>query len=179
MRNSARKGLMLVGMVVALSALAVPGWAARGDDKERKSKNGKLEATVGGAQVAVEYGRPNAAGRKIFGALVPWGEIWRAGADEATTVAFDKNVTIEGQPLAAGRYSFFLIPAEGEWTVIFNKVAEQWGAYKYDAASDALRVKVTPATHDMVETLEYAAAGDRVEMRWEKVAVGFAVKVAN
>ncbi len=166
-------------LVLGLFALAGASWAVRGDDKERKSKNGKIEATVGGAQVVVEYGRPNAAGRKIFGALVPWGEIWRAGADEATTVSFDKNVTIEGQPLAAGRYAFFLIPSEGEWTVIFNKVAEQWGAYKYDATSDALRVKVKPAPHDSVETLEYAAAGDRVEMRWEKVAVGFAVKVAN
>jgi hypothetical protein len=174
-----RKKTMACFMVLGLFALAAASWAARGDDKERKSKNGKLEATVGGAQVGIEYGRPNAAGRKVFGALVPWGEIWRAGADEATTISFDKDVTIEGKPLAAGRYALFLIPGEGEWTVIFNKVADQWGAYKYDAASDALRVTVKAAAHDMVETLEYAAAADRVEMRWEKVAVGFSVKVAN
>ena len=134
---------------------------------------------MGGAKVVLEYGRPNVAGRKIFGELVPYGEIWRAGADEATTISFDKNVTIEGKALAAGRYALFLIPTEGDWTVVFNKVADQWGAFKHDAASDVLRVTVKPAAHDMVETLEYAVAGDRVEMRWDKVAVGFTVKAAS
>ena len=103
-----RTKTMACWMLLGLFALAGASWAARGDDKERKSKNGKLEATVGGAQVVVEYGRPNAAGRKIFGALVPWGEIWRAGADEATTISFDKDVTIEGQ--AFGRRSLRALP---------------------------------------------------------------------
>jgi hypothetical protein len=110
---------------------------------------------------------------------VPYGELWRAGADEATTISFDRNVTIEGQALAAGRYALFLIPTANEWTVVFNKVAEQWGAFKHDPASDALRVTVKPAAHALVETLEYAVAGDRVEMRWDTVAVGFTVKAAN
>lgn len=175
MRSKAIFGWMLL----TLFALAGPTWAGRGDDKERKSKNGKVEAVAGGAQVVVEYGRPNVAGRKIFGALVPYGEVWRAGADEATTISFDKNVTIDGKALAAGRYALFLIPAEGDWTVIFNQVADQWGAFKHDAASDALRITVKPGAHDMVETLEYAIAGDRVELRWEKVAVSFAVQAAK
>lgn len=175
MRTKAMTSWMLLG----LFALAGAGWAARGDDKERKSKNGKVEGTAGGAKVVLEYGRPNVAGRKIFGTLVPYGEVWRAGADEATTISFDKNVTIEGQALAAGRYALFLIPTAQDWTVVFNKVADQWGAFKHDAASDALRVTVKPAAHAMVETLEYAVAGDRVEMRWESVAVGFTVKAAN
>ena len=147
--------------------------------RSARARTAKSKAAAGGAQVVVEYGRPNAAGRKIFGSLVPWGEIWRAGADEATTISFDKNVTIEGQPLAAGRYALFLIPSEADWTVVFNKVADQWGAFKHDAASDALRVTVKPAAHDTVETLEYVIAGDRVEMRWEKTAVGFSVKAAD
>lgn len=174
-----RKRVLLSWILLAVFAAAGPTWAARGDDKERKSKNGKLEARVGGAAVVVEYGRPNVGERKIWGALVPFGEVWRAGADEATTISFDKNVIVEGQPLAAGRYAFFLLPTEGSWTVIFSKVADQWGAFKYDAKSDALRFTVKPGVHDMVETLEYAVAGDRVEMRWEKLAVGFSVKVAG
>ena len=175
MRTKAMTSWVLLG----LFALAGASWAARGDDKERKSKNGKAEGAAGGAQIVLEYGRPNAAGRKIFGALVPYGQVWRAGADEATTIAFDKDVAIEGKPLAAGRYALFLIPAEGEWTVVFNKVADQWGAFKHDPASDALRVTVKPAAHAMVETLAYTVAGDRVEMHWDTVAVGFTVKAAS
>ncbi len=174
-----RTKTMACGVVLGLLALAGASWAARGDDKERKSKNGKAEGTAGGVKVVVEYGRPNVAGRKIFGALVPYGQIWRTGADEATTIAFDKNVTIEGKALAAGRYALFLIPGESEWTVVFNKVAEQWGAFKHDPASDALRVGVKPAAHDPIETLEFTVAGDRVEMHWDTVAVGFSVKAAS
>jgi hypothetical protein len=177
-----RKSLMVCGMLLGLFALAgasraVPG--GRGDDKDRKSKNGRVEGSAGGAKVVVEYGRPSVSARKIFGALVPYGEVWRAGADEATTVTFDKNVTIEGKPLAAGRYALFLIPTATDWTVIFNKVPDQWGAYKYDPASDALRVTVKPAAHEMVETLEFVVAGDRVELHWDQVAVGFTVKAAS
>jgi hypothetical protein len=166
---------LLLGLFVVVGA----GWAKRGDDSTRKSKNGKVEGAAGGAAVAVEYGRPNVAGRKIFGALVPYGQVWRAGADEATTVSFDKNVLIEGKALAAGRYALFFIPNEASWTVIFNKVPDQWGAFKHDAASDALRVDVQPAAHDAVETLEYAIAGDRVEMHWDRTSVGFSVKAAS
>ncbi|MEO8195362.1 MAG: DUF2911 domain-containing protein [Thermoanaerobaculia bacterium] len=174
-----RTKVMTSCVLLGLFALAGATWAARGDDRERKSKNGKADGTAGGAQIVLEYGRPNVAGRQIFGVLVPYGQVWRAGADEATTIAFDKDVAIEGKPLAAGRYALFLIPSEGEWTVVFNKIADQWGAFKHDPASDALRVTVKPAAHDRVETLEYAIAGDRVEMRWDTVAVGFSVKAAD
>ena len=174
-----QKRALFSWILLVVLAGAIPTWAARGDDKERKSKNGKVESTVGGAQVVIDYGRPSVAGRKIWGALVPFGEVWRAGADEATTISFDKNVIIEGQSLAAGRYALFLIPSEGEWTVVFNKVADQWGAYKYDAKNDALRVTVKPQVHAPVETLEYAVVGDRVELHWENVAVGFSVKAAG
>ena len=174
-----RTKVMACWMLLGLFALAGASWAVRGDDKERKSKNGKAEGSAGGAQVALEYGRPNVAGRKIFGELVPYGQVWRAGADEATTISFDRNVTIDGKPLAAGRYALFLIPTAEVWTVVFNKVADQWGAFKHDPASDAVRVTVKPAAHAMVETLEYVVDGDRVEMRWDTVAVGFSVKATR
>ncbi len=163
--------LLTMAMAVAGAVSAAP----RADDKDRKSKNGKAEGKAGGAAVTVEYGRPNVAGRKVWGELVPYGQVWRAGSDEATTITFDKPVKIEGQALPAGRYSLFLVPSESDWTVVFNKVADQWGAYKYDTAQDALRVPVKAKASPMTEALEYTVAGDRVEMRWDKVAVGFNV----
>src|SRR5688572_7179005 len=122
-RNIAQVAMTLAGALAL--AICTTGPAAadhRGDDSQRKSKNGKAEGTIGGVKVAVEYGRPSVAGRKIWGDLVPYGQIWRAGADEATTIAFDKDVRIEDKTLAAGRYALFLIPSEGDWTVVFNSV---------------------------------------------------------
>ena len=148
----------------------------RGDDANRKSKNGKAEGTVGGVRVTVEYGRPSVGGRKVWGDLVPYDKVWRAGADEATTIVLDRDVNIENQKLAAGRYALFYIPSAGDWTVVFNSVADQWGAFKYDAAKDVLRVTVKPRANPKVETLEYAVATERVEMRWDEVAVSFAVR---
>lgn len=171
----------LIGLTTLALALAValPAFAVRGDDAKRKSKNGKTEGTIAGVAVTVEYGRPNVAGREIWGKLVPYGQVWRTGADEATTVTFAKDVLVEGQKLAAGTYALFTIPGASEWTVIFNKTAEQWGAYDYDAKQDALRVTVAPgAAAAPVESLDFVIEGDRVVMRWEKVAVGFAVKPA-
>jgi hypothetical protein len=159
-------------------ALALPAFAVRGDDAKRKSKNGKTEGTIAGVAVAVEYGRPSVAGRAVWGALVPWGQVWRTGADEATTITFAKDVLVEGQKLAAGTYALFTIPGEKEWTVVFNKTAEQWGAYDYDAKQDALRVTVQPGATEPVESLDFVIDGGRVVLRWEKVAVGFEVKPA-
>lgn len=166
--------------LAALAALvALPAAAQRGDDATRKSKNGRAEGSAGGVQVVVEYGRPQVAGRAIWGGLVPYGEVWRTGADEATTVSFDRDVTIEGQRLAAGTYSLFTIPTDGAWTVILNKVAKQWGAYKYDAAQDALRVQATPRAHAHVEALEFAVEGDGLRMRWEKLELPIRVAAAG
>jgi hypothetical protein len=165
---------------VALAALvALPAFAQRGDDSTRKSKNGRAEGSAGGAQVVVEFGRPQVAGRAVWGGLVPYGEVWRTGADEATTVSFDRDVTVEGQRLAAGTYSLFTIPTDGAWTVIFNKVAKQWGAYKYDASQDALRVQATPRAHDHVEALEFAVEGGALLMRWEKLELPVRVAAAG
>ncbi|MCB1037473.1 MAG: DUF2911 domain-containing protein, partial [Acidobacteria bacterium] len=143
--------------VAALSlALALPALAGRGDDAKRKSKNGLTTGTIDGVEVTLEYGRPNVNGREIWGALVPYGKVWRTGADEATTVTFSADVTVQGQALPAGTYALFTIPEEGEWTIIFNKTANQWGAFSYDATQDALHVKATPASTDApVEAMEF------------------------
>lgn len=175
-----RRTLVSLFTLALTFALALPALAGRGDDAKRKSKNGKTEGSIAGVQVVVEYGRPNVSGRAIWGALVPYGKVWRTGADEATTVSFAKDVLIEGHKLAAGTYALFTIPGETEWTVIFNKTAEQWGAFDYDAKQDALRVNVKPgAAAAPVESLDFVIEGGRVVMRWEKVAVGFEVKPAS
>jgi hypothetical protein len=160
------------------AVMALPALAQRGDDSKRKSKNGRTEGTIGGVAVTVEYGRPSVAGRRIWGELVPYGKVWRTGADEATTITFSKEVMVEGQKLAAGTYGLFTVPGETEWTVVFNRVAKQWGAYEYDDKQDALRVKVAPTTGDPIEALDFVIEGDRVVMRWEKARVGFRVAPA-
>lgn len=159
--------------------IALPALAQRGDDATRASKSGKAAGSIGGVTVTVEYGRPNVKGRAVWGGLVPYGKVWRTGADEATTIAFDKNVTVEGKPLAAGTYALFTIPGEKAWTVVFNKTAQQWGAFKYDSAQDALRVEVEPRPHAVTETLTFEIAGDEVVLRWEKLAVAFRVAAAK
>lgn len=173
LRTSIVSALALVTLLAALPALA-----QRGDDSGRKSKNGKTAGTIDGVAVTLEYGRPNVNGREIWGGLVPYGEVWRTGADEATTVTFGQDVMVEGQKLAAGTYSLFTIPGEKEWTVIFNQVANQWGAYEYDSGKDALRVTVEPRAHEMVESMDFAIEGDEVVLRWEKLAVPFSVGAA-
>ena len=117
--------------------------------------------------------------------MVPNGHVWRAGANEATTFTVTDDVTINGQSLKAGTYSLHMIPGKDEWTVIFNKKAEQWGSYGYDAKEDALRVKTKPEWRaDSQELLGYEIpAGTvnsaRVVLRWEKIAVPFTVEVPN
>jgi Protein of unknown function (DUF2911) len=117
--------------------------------------------------------------------MVPNGHVWRAGANEATRFTVTDDVLVNGQPLKAGTYSLHMIPGKDEWTVIFNKTAEQWGSYGYDAKQDALRVKTKPEWRaDSQELLGYEIpAGTpnsaRVVLRWEKIAVPFTVEVPN
>jgi hypothetical protein len=149
--------------------------AQRGDDTERVSKNGKLEGTIDGVNLVLEYGRPKVKERVIWGELVPFDKVWRTGANEANTFTIDKDITVEGEKLAAGTYSLFTIPGKEEWTVIFNTVAKQWGSMRYDESKDALRVTVKPAAADHVEEMTFHIHGNQVVLHWEKLSVGFTV----
>lgn len=127
--------------------VAAPDVPARANDEARPSPNAAVSQTIGTTVVSVEYGRPSLRGRAVFGGsseLAPTGQVWRTGANEAATVMVSDDVMVEGQPLPAGVYSLFTIPGEDSWTVIFNETAEQWGAFRYDEAEDALRVEVAP-----------------------------------
>jgi hypothetical protein len=121
-------------------------------------------------------------GRKVFGSLLPYGQVWRAGANENTTIEFSDPVVVEGKPLAAGTYGLHLIPGEQEWTVIFSKAATSWGSFTYDQKEDALRVVVKPQTSEFHEALTYGFDDPKpnattVTLRWDKVAVPFTVEV--
>lgn len=164
-------------LVLMMLVSVMPLLAQRGDDSDRVSKNGKTEGTIDGVNIVLEYGRPKVNERKIWGELVPFNQVWRTGANEATTIMFSKDVLVEGKPLPAGTYGLFTLPTEGDWTIIFNKVAKQWGAFRYSDAEDALRVTVTPVKSDKkIEEMDFVIEGDKVVLRWENLTVPFTVK---
>jgi hypothetical protein len=173
------KRLTVALALAALLATGLPALAERADDTNRASKNGLTEGTIDGVEVTLEYGRPNVKDRKIWGGLVPFGKIWRTGADEATTFSVSRDVTIEGQALEAGTYALFTTPGESEWSVHFNTQAEQWGVYNRDASLDALVVQVAPAEAEHVESMTFEIGESSVVLRWEKLAVAFGVAAAE
>lgn len=135
---------------------------------EKPSPAKTAEGEINGAKITINYSSPAVKGRTIWGDLVPMGEVWRAGANDATTIEFSKDVKIQGKDLPAGKYSFFIIPGEMESTFIFNKVAKQWGAYTYDESEDALRVTVPfTKTSTLEERLVYEVTKTGFEIRWE------------
>ncbi len=149
----------------------------------RISPKALVEQTVGYTDVKIEYNRPGVKGRTIWGSLVPYNTVWRAGANEATKITFSTDVKIDGKKLKAGSYSFFAIPTIKTWTLIFNKVANQWGAFEYNDVEDALRIEVTPMQNDCwQEWLAYtiSKSSDKkavVMLEWEKIKVPFNVEV--
>lgn len=128
-------------------------------------------------KITLNYSRPNVKGRKIFGAMEPYGSVWRTGANSATVITFSETVKIAGKDLPAGEYGLFTIPGKDEWTVIFNKGAKQWGSYEYKASDDVLRVKVKPINlKDKVETFTIQFADvlpttAKLQLMWENTLV--------
>lgn len=179
MSKSRPTQLVRIFALALLLVSALPLAAQRGDDADRRSKNGKATGTVDGVDVTLEYGRPEVRGRDLWGGLVPYGEVWRTGADEATTITFSDAVTIEGESLPAGTYALFTIPGEDTWTVIFNHEARQWGAFGYDSGKDALRVEVTPREHEHVEAMTFAVENGEVVLHWGELAVPFTVAAGS
>ena len=139
--------------------------------------------TIGVTDVEVRYHRPAVNKRKIWDGLVPYGVVWRAGANENTTISFSTRVTVEGKPVAAGTYGLFMIPAAGRWTVILSKFAAGWGAYSYEPSEDEARLEVAPQPlSEPQERLLYtfddlAADGATLSLRWEKLRVPLRIHV--
>jgi tetratricopeptide (TPR) repeat protein len=148
----------------------------------RQSQHAVITQRIGITDITINYHRPLVNGRKVWGDLVPYGQVWRAGANENTTIAFSDPVAIEGHPLDKGVYGLHMIPGENEWTVIFSHAATSWGSFTYKQAEDALRVTVKPQPADMHNALTYdfdklTPTSAVVELEWEKVAVPFKVDV--
>ncbi|HLK93379.1 MAG TPA: DUF2911 domain-containing protein [Polyangia bacterium] len=150
--------------------------AARADlELPRPSPFAKVVQTVGLTDVTVDYSSPGVKGRKIWGTVVPYDQMWRAGANSATKITFSRDVTFAGKPVPAGSYAFFVIPTKGAWTVILNKKADQNGVGReYKESDDLLRVQVTPKAAPFRERLAYLVTDftdDKasLDLEWEKV----------
>jgi tetratricopeptide (TPR) repeat protein len=146
------------------------------------SPEASASQTVGVTDVKISYHRPAVNKRKVWGDLVPWNEVWRAGANQNTTISFSSDVTVGGQKLAAGTYGLHMLPTEKDWTVIFSNMADAWGSFSYDPKEDAARITVTPQPAEFQERLGYTFEDPTetaavVAMRWEKVKVAFPITV--
>ena len=154
-------------------------WAQGGKASPAATTTGKVK---GGAAITINYSSPGVKGRKIWGELVPYDQVWRAGANEATLIAIDKDVKVEGKALPAGKYSLYAIPGEKEWTIIFNSATGQWGINRdgtttEDPAKDVLRVTVKPVPcPEFNERLTYMVDDKGFSLYWENLKVPVAVK---
>ena len=146
-------------MPVAFAALllaAAPAAAAQGGGGGIPfSQHGTVTQRVGHTLIAISYNRPVARGRRLFGGIVRWGEVWHPGADSATTIQFSRNVLVQGLPLAAGRYTLWSIPDSLQWTVIFSRAVDVFHLPYPGAALDVLRVTVTAEQGSHMEVLAY------------------------
>ena len=180
MHRGIQKAFVLLAGIVAVSGISLAQSFVL--DLPRQSQRAQITQRIGITDITISYHRPLVNGRKVWDGLVPYGRVWRAGANENTTISFSDPVTIEGQRLEKGTYGLHMIPSADQWTVIFSKNSTSWGSFTYDEKEDALRVNVKPQTTDMHNALTYdfdelKPDSAVVTMAWEKVAVPFKVGV--
>lgn len=148
----------------------------------RVSQKATVMQTIGVTDLTVVYSRPGVKGREVWGKLVPYDTPWRTGANEATTFTTTTEITIGGQKLEAGTYSFFTIPKSGEWTAIWSRQKDLWGAYEYDPKQDAVRLTVKPTPAEPVEWMRFTfdnltTNSTDLVLRWEKLQVAVPITV--
>ena len=196
-----------ISLTCLVAAVAITATGQARPPVPRASQKASVAQTIGTTDISITYSRPAVKGRKVYGdwpaavageatldngntrpkdaPLVPWGHVWRAGANEATLFVAADDVLINGQLLTAGKYSFHTIPGKDEWTLIFNKDDGQWGSFSYDAKKDALRIKTKPewvADSKEFLTFGFDNVGDTsatAYLRWEKAKVPFTVEVKD
>jgi tetratricopeptide (TPR) repeat protein len=174
-----RTVFLVITLLAATASLTAQSFVL---DLPDQSQRATVTQRVGLTDISIEYHRPLVNKRKIFPGVVPYGEVWRAGANTNTRIGFAHPVSVEGQPLPAGIYGLHMIPNADAWTLIFSKQNDAWGSYTYDQKEDALRVNVKPQAAEMHEALTYTidpVGRDAaiVRLAWEKTAVPFTVKV--
>jgi len=182
----------VLGLCVGLAVLGLLSGSAKAQFKNgsqptelnipRVSQRGSVTQRIGLTDITINYHRPTVGGREIWGKVVPYGKVWRAGANENTTITFTDDVTVEGKPLTAGTYGLHTIPDKDQWTIIFSKNSTSWGSFSYDEKEDALRVTVKPHSSEAFEQLTYTFDDVKPDsavatLRWEKMAVPFQIGV--
>ncbi|MBR9774405.1 MAG: DUF2911 domain-containing protein [Cytophagales bacterium] len=147
------------------------------------SPSSKVSQQVGLTTIHLDYSRPGKKGRKIFGELVPFGKVWRTGANNPTTLEFDIDIKVNGLPLKAGKYAMYTIPEKKSWTIIFSNNTELWGAMGYDPSDDALRINVpvtklkSPVESMQISFTELTDSGAQLNIAWDKTSVGFTIEM--
>lgn len=145
--------------------------------EKRKSPAQTVTGKIGDTEITINYSAPSVNGREIFGGLEPYGKVWRAGANEATTIEFSKDVKINGKTLKAGKYAFFTTPMEnGDWPIIFNSEHKQWGAYKLDASKNVLESTAKATEIESKELLTYSISDGMIHLEWSTTRISFAVE---
>jgi tetratricopeptide (TPR) repeat protein len=171
----------LIALVLAV-LLFFPTFAQQNLTQPRVSQSASVSQRVGLTDITIDYHRPGVNGREVWGALIQYGQVWRAGANENTTMSFSTEVSIQGNKIPAGKYGLHMIPAEKEWTIILNKNNAAWGSFFYDELLDQLRFTATPNGADHQEWLSYSfddvsTNSATINLRWEKLSVPFTIDI--
>ncbi|HEV8272507.1 MAG TPA: DUF2911 domain-containing protein [Chitinophagaceae bacterium] len=178
-----KKAIMTKGFALLLAGVFMSStiWA-QADKSQRPSPPATATGKVQGATVTINYSSPSVKGRKIWGDLVPYDKVWRAGANEATLFETDKDIKVEGKTLAKGKYSLYALPGEKEWTIIFNSATGQWGINRdgsttEDPTKDVLRVTVKPKkSASFNEKMTYKVDAKGFALMWENLEVPVSIK---
>lgn len=174
------KKVGFIALIISILCLSVSAQLTLPRESQRQT----ITQTIGDTIVSIVYHRPNTKGRAIFGALEPYGKVWRSGANENTVFEVNRDVMIEGKPLPAGKYGFHTIPGKDEWTIIFSKDNDKGGSFSYKQENDALRVTVKPQAGPHQETLSYEFTDvtprtAKIVLHWEKIRVPFTLDVGD
>jgi hypothetical protein len=169
-------------LFLLIICLNVPGFAQRNLTLPEASQAAEVMQQIGLTKIRISYHSPLVNDRVVWGGIVPYNEVWRAGANENTVVEFTSDVLVEGKQIRAGNYGLHMIPSKDQWTLIFSKDSKSWGSFFYDEKNDALRVMVQPKTVGMQNWLSYSfrkvgADSVQVVMHWEKIEITFNIRV--
>ncbi len=170
-------------LTVLCAALLVAQACSLGAQEPRKSPHETVKATIDGANISIEYGRPYMKGRKVEGGLIPYDDVWRTGADEATTLTSDKALVIGGTTVPAGKHTLYTAATAGDWKLVINNQTGQWGTV-YDQKQDLARVAlqktaISPAVEQFTILIEPAAGGGVIKLRWNVTEASVPLTVAK
>jgi hypothetical protein len=170
------KTYLRIVLPLAILLLVAGAVMAQSDKSKRPSPPAQAKSQIGDVSIIIDYSTPAVRGREVWGALVPYGKVWRTGANEATIFEISGDLEVQGKTLPAGKYGLFTIPNEDEWVVIFNSDWEQWGHFNYDSTKDILRVAATPEKSDtFMERMTFTIDDGHVHLQWGDLTLPIAV----